>query len=199
MAEQIEALQKLSEQFARLPGIGRKSAMRLAFSILELSDGEAENFANTILEAKQKVHLCPVCQSLTDKEICSVCNDLSRDKSTIMVLEDTKAVLSMEKVREYRGLYHVLHGVISPMNGVTPDKLKIKELLSRIANDEVKEIIIATNPTVEGEATAMYLSRLLKPFEIKITRLAYGIPVGSDLEYADEVTLYRAIEGRRDI
>ena len=199
MAEQIEALQKLSEQFARLPGIGRKSAMRLAFSILELSDEQAENFANTILEAKQKVHLCPVCQSLTDKEICSVCNDLSRDKSTIMVLEDTKAVLSMEKVREYRGLYHVLHGVISPMNGVTPDKLKIKELLARIANDEVKEIIIATNPTVEGEATAMYLSRLLKPFEIKITRLAYGIPVGSDLEYADEVTLYRAIEGRRDI
>ena len=199
MAEQIEALQKLSEQFARLPGIGRKSAMRLAFSILELSDDEAENFANTIIEAKQKVHLCPVCQSLTDKEVCSVCNDLSRDKSTIMVLEDTKAMLSMEKVREYRGLYHVLHGVISPMNGVTPDKLKIKELLSRIADEQVKEIIIATNPTVEGEATAMYLSRLLKPFEIKITRLAYGIPVGSDLEYADEVTLYRAIEGRRDI
>ena len=199
MAEQIEALQKLSEQFARLPGIGRKSAMRLAFSILELSDEEAQNFANTIIEAKEKVHLCPVCQSLTDKEVCSVCNDLSRDKSTIMVLEDTKAVLSMEKVREYRGLYHVLHGVISPMNGVTPDKLKIKELLARIADEEVKEIIIATNPTVEGEATAMYLSRLLKPFEIKITRLAYGIPVGSDLEYADEVTLYRAIEGRRDI
>ena len=199
MAEQIEALQKLAEQFARLPGIGKKSAMRLAFSILELSDDEAQNFANTIIEAKEKVHLCPVCQSLTDKEICSVCNDLSRDKSTIMLLEDTKAVLSMEKVREYRGLYHVLHGVISPMNGVTPDKLKIKELLSRIAEDEVKEIIIATNPTVEGEATAMYLSRLLKPFEIKITRLAYGIPVGSDLEYADEVTLYRAIEGRRDI
>ena len=199
MAEQIEALQKLSEQFARLPGIGRKSAMRLAFSILELSDEEVQSFANTIIEAKEKVHLCPVCQSLTDKEICSVCNDLSRDKSTIMVLEDTKAVLSMEKVREYRGLYHVLHGVISPMNGVTPDKLKIKELLSRIADEQVKEIIIATNPTVEGEATAMYLSRLLKPFEIKITRLAYGIPVGSDLEYADEVTLYRAIEGRRDI
>ncbi len=199
MAEQIEALQKLSEQFARLPGIGRKSAMRLAFSILELSDEEAESFAKTILDAKEKVHLCPVCQSLTDKEICSVCNDLDRDKSTIMVLEDTKAVLSMEKVREYRGLYHVLHGVISPMNGVTPDKLKIKELLARLADETVKEIIIATNPTVEGEATAMYLSRLLKPFEIKITRLAYGIPVGSDLEYADEVTLYRAIEGRRDI
>ena len=199
MSTQIEALQKLAEQFARLPGIGKKSAMRLAFSILELSDEEAQGFANTIIEAKERVHLCPVCQSLTDKERCAVCNDLSRDRSTIMVLEDTKAVLSMEKVREYRGLYHVLHGVISPMNGVTPDKLKIKELLSRIADDDVKEIIIATNPTVEGEATAMYLSKLLKPFEIKITRLAYGIPVGSDLEYADEVTLYRAIEGRRDI
>lgn len=199
MAEHIEALDKLAEQFARLPGIGRKSAMRLAFSILELSDEEAHSFAQTIIDAKETVHLCPVCQSLTDKELCSVCNDISRDKSTIMVLEDTKAVLSMEKVREYRGLYHVLHGVISPMNGVTPDKLKIKELLSRIASEEIKEIIIATNPTVEGEATAMYLSRLLKPFEIKITRLAYGIPVGSDLEYADEVTLYRAIEGRRDI
>ena len=199
MAEQIEALQKLAEQFARLPGIGRKSAMRLAFSILELSDEEAQDFANTIIEAKEKVHLCPVCQSLTDKEICSVCNDISRDRSTIMVLEDTKAMLSMEKVREYRGLYHVLHGVISPMNGVTPDKLKIKELLSRIAEDDIKEIIIATNPTVEGEATSMYLSRLLKPFDSKITRLADGIPVGSDLEYADEVTLDRAIEGRRDI
>lgn len=199
MAEHIEALDKLAEQFARLPGIGRKSAMRLAFSILELDDESAQDFAQTIIDAKEKVHLCPVCQSLTDKELCSVCNDISRDRSTIMVLEDTKAVLSMEKVREYRGLYHVLHGVISPMNGVTPDKLKIKELLARIASDEVKEIIIATNPTVEGEATSMYLSRLLKPFDIKITRLAYGIPVGSDLEYADEVTLYRAIEGRRDI
>ena len=199
MAEHIEALQRLAEQFARLPGIGKKSAMRLAFSILELSDEEAENFANTIIEAKEKVHLCPVCQSLTDKDVCSVCNDISRDRSTIMVLEDTKAVSSLEKVREYRGLNHVLHGVISPMNGVTPDKLKIRELLSRIASDEVKEIIIATNPTVEGEATAMYLSKLLKPFDIKITRLAYGIPVGSDLEYADEVTLYRAIEGRRSI
>lgn len=199
MAEQIEALQKLSEQFARLPGIGKKSAMRLAFSVLEMSDEDAVSFASTILEAKEKVHLCPVCQSLTDKEVCSVCNDLSRDKSTILVLEDTKAVMSLERVREYRGLYHVLHGVISPMNGITPDKLKIKELLARLESDEVKEIIIATNPTVEGEATAMYLSRLLSPFGIKITRLAYGIPVGSDLEYADEVTLFRAIEGRRSI
>ena len=192
-------MQRLAEQFARLPGIGKKSAMRLAFSILELSDEEAESFANTIIEAKEKVHLCPVCQSLTDKDVCSVCNDLSRDRGTIMVLEDTKAVSSLEKVREYRGTYHVLHGVISPMNGVTPDKLKIRELLARVATDEVREIIIATNPTVEGEATAMYLSKLLKPFEIKVSRLAYGIPVGSDLEYADEVTLYRALEGRRGV
>ena len=199
MAEQIEALQKLAEQFARLPGIGRKSAMRLAFSVLELSDEEAENFANTIIEAKEKVHLCPVCQSLTDKEICSVCNDLSRDRSTIMVLEDTKAVLSMEKVREYRGLYHVLHGVISPMNGVTPDKLKIKELLSRMGDGKIQEVIMATNPTVEGEATAMYISRLLKPMGVSVSRLAYGVPVGADLEYADEVTLTRALEGRRMI
>lgn len=201
MAEQIEALARLAEQFRRLPGIGRKTADRLAFSVLEMSDTEAEAFASTILEAKAKVHLCPICQSLTDKDICSVCGDLSRDRGTIMVLEDTKAVASLEKVREYRGTYHVLHGVISPMNGITPDKLKIKELLSRIGDEEneVKEIIIATNPTVEGETTAMYLSRLIKPFGIKITRLAYGIPVGSDLEYADEVTLYRAIEGRRDM
>ena len=199
MAEQIEALQKLAERFARLPGIGKKSAMRLAFSVLELTDEEAGDFANTIIEAKEKVHLCPVCQSLTDKEVCAVCNDISRDRSIICVLEDTKAVMSLEKVREYRGLYHVLHGVISPMNGITPEQLKIKELLERLSDDTVKEIIIATNPMVEGEATAMYLSRLLKPFDIKITRLAYGIPVGSDLEYADEVTLYRAIEGRRDI
>ena len=199
MAEQIDSLQRLAEQFARLPGIGKKSALRLAYSVLELSDEEAVNFAETIVEAKERIHLCPICQSLTDKEICSVCNDLSRDRTTICVLEDTKAVASLEKVREYRGLYHVLHGVISPMNGVTPEKLKIKELLARLADETVKEVIIATNPTVEGEATAMYLSRLLKPFNIKTTRLAYGIPVGSDLEYADEVTLYRALEGRRDI
>ena len=199
MAEYIESLQKLAEQFARLPGIGKKSAMRLAFSVLELSDEEAANFASVILEAKEKIHLCPICQSLTDKEICSVCNDLSRDRSIICVLEDTKADTSLEKVREYRGLYHVLHGVISPMNGVTPENLKIKELLERLSDNTVKEVVIATNPTVEGEATAMYLSRLLKPFGIKISRLAYGIPVGSDLEYADEVTLYRALEGRRDI
>ena len=199
MADYIESLQNLADKFGSLPGVGKKTAMRMAYSVLELPMEEAESFAKAIIDAKEKIHLCPICQNLTDREICSVCDDLSRDKSVICVVEDARDVFSIEKVREYRGLYHVLHGVISPMNGVTPDKLKIKELLARIASDEVKEVIIATNPTVEGEATAMYLSKLLKPFDIKTTRLAYGIPVGSDLEYADEITLYRAIEGRRDI
>lgn len=198
MAEYIESLQNLAEKFASLGGVGKKSALRMAFSVLEMSDGEAEEFANAILEAKRKIHLCPVCQNITDKEICPVCADMQRDRRTILVVSDPKAVISMEKVREYRGLYHVLHGVISPMNGITPDKLKIKELLERISEDEVEEVIVATNPTVEGEATAMYISRLLKPIGIKVTRLAYGVPMGSDLEYADEITLFRAIEGRRD-
>lgn len=198
MAEYIESLQNLAEKFSSLGGVGKKSALRMAFSVLEMSDGEAEEFANAILEAKRKIHLCPVCQNITDKEICPVCADMQRDRKTILVVSDPKAVISMEKVREYRGLYHVLHGVISPMNGITPDKLKIKELLERISNEDVEEVIVATNPTVEGEATAMYISRLLKPIGIKVTRLAYGVPMGSDLEYADEITLFRAIEGRRD-
>ena len=163
-----------------------------------MSEGEAEEFANAILDAKRKIHLCPICQNITDRDICSVCADLERDIKTLLVVSDPKAVISMEKVREYRGRYHVLHGVISPMNGITPDKLKIKELLERIANEDIEEIIVATNPTVEGEATAMYLARIIKPLGIKVTRLAYGVPMGSDLEYADEVTLFRAIEGRRD-
>ena len=198
MAEYIESLQNLAEKFGSLGGVGKKSALRMAFSVLEMSDVEAEEFAGAILEAKRKIHLCPVCQNITDKEICPVCADMQRDRKTIIVVSDPKAVISMEKVREYRGLYHVLHGVISPMNGITPDKLKIKELLERIAEDEVEEVIVATNPTVEGEATAMYISRLLKPIGVKVTRLAYGVPMGADLEYADEVTLFRAIEGRRD-
>ena len=198
MAEYIESLQNLAEKFGSLGGVGKKSALRMAFSVLEMSDGEAEEFAGAILEAKRKIHLCPVCQNITDKEICPVCADMQRDRKTIIVVSDPKAVISMEKVREYRGLYHVLHGVISPMNGITPDKLKIKELLERIAEDEVEEVIVATNPTVEGEATAMYIARLLKPIGVKVTRLAYGVPMGADLEYADEVTLFRAIEGRRD-
>ena len=196
MAE-IESLVRLAEQFGRLSGIGRKSAMRMAYSVLEFSDEEAAEFARAIVDAKTNIHFCPICQNLTDRDVCYVCNDLDRDNSVICVVEDARAVLSIEKVREYRGLYHVLHGVISPVNGITPDKLKIKELLSRI-DENVKEIIVATNPTVEGEATAMYLSRLIKPLGVKVTRLAYGVPVGADLEYADEVTLFRALEGRRD-
>ncbi|MBQ1956669.1 MAG: recombination protein RecR [Clostridia bacterium] len=198
MAEYIESLQRLSEKFGVLQGVGRKSAMRMAYSVLELSDEEAHEFAEAIIEAKQKIHLCPICQNLTDRELCSVCVNPQRDRSLICVVEDVKAVLSIEKVREFRGVYHVLHGVISPVNGITPDKIKVKELLARIDEGEVKEIVVATNPTVEGEATAMYLSKLIKPLGVKVTRLAYGVPVGADLEYADEVTLYRALEGRSD-
>lgn len=199
MAEYIESLQHLAEEFGRLEGVGRKSAMRMAFSILELSEEEVAEFAQTIVDAKQKIHLCPVCQNLTDRDVCPICADLGRDRSVICVVTDAKTVIAMEKVREYRGVYHVLHGLISPMNGVTPEHLKIKELLERVSEGEVKEVIVATNPTVEGEATAMYLSKLLKPFEVKVTRLAYGVPVGADLEYADEVTLFRALEGRREV
>lgn len=198
MAEYIESLQRLSEQFGRLEGVGRKSAMRMAFSVLELSDEDAAQFAQSILDAKQKIHLCPICQNLTDREICNVCADPGRDKSIICVVTDPRALLAIEKVREFRGVYHVLHGLISPMNGVTPDQLKIKELLERIHTGGVEEVIVATDPNVEGEATAMYLSKLLRPLGVKVTRLAYGVPVGADLEYADEITLFRALEGRRN-
>ena len=199
MAEYIESLQKLAEQFARLEGIGRKSAMKMAFSVLDMTKEEAGEFAAAILDAKEKIHLCPICQNITDKDICPICADLNRDKTTVCVVSDPKVVISMEKVREYKGVYHVLHGVISPMNGITPDKLKIKELLERIGEGEIEEVIVATNPTVEGEATAMYLARLLKPLGLKVTRLAYGVPMGSALEYADEITLFRAIAGRTDV
>ena len=199
MAEYIESLRNLAEKFGRLEGVGKKTAMRMAFSVLELDIEEAEDFARAILDAKEKIHLCPICQNLTDREICPICADEERDRSVICVVTDARTVLAMEKVREYRGTYHVLHGLISPMNGITPEQLKIKELLSRVATGEVGEVIVATNPTVEGEATAMYLSRLLQPFGVRVTRLAYGVPVGADLEYADEVTLYRALEGRRDV
>ncbi len=194
---EIDALTHLSEQFGKIEGIGRKTAMRMAYAVLGFSDEEAREFADAILEAKEKIHLCPICQNLTDREFCSVCNDLDRDTTTICVVEDPRALMSLEKVREYRGLYHVLHGVISPVNGITPDKLKLKELLQRLEGD-IREVIIATNPTVEGEATALYISRLIKPLGIKVTRLAHGIPMGADLEYADEITLYRALEGRRE-
>lgn len=199
MAEYIESLQNLAEQFGKLGGVGRKSALRMAFSVLDMTPEDAAAFAQAILDAKEKIHLCPICQNLTDRELCAVCDDETRDRSTICVVSDAKTVISMEKVREYRGVYHVLHGVLSPLNGITPDKLKIKELLARVNNDEVKEVIVATNADVEGETTAMYLARLLRPLDIKVTRLAYGISVGTDIEYADEVTLYRALQGRRDV
>ena len=193
------ALQELADQFARLPGIGGKTAQRLAFYVLELDDSDAKAFANAIIAAKQTVHTCPVCQNLTDREICPLCDNEMRDRSTICVVAEPKDVIAMERSREFNGLYHVLHGVISPLNHVTQDDIRIKELLMRVASGEVREVIMATNPDTEGEATAMYISRLLRPMEIKVTRLAYGVPVGSQLEYADEVTLSRALEGRQEI
>lgn len=198
MAEYIESLQVLAENFGRLQGIGKKTAMRMAFSVLEFTEDEAERFAEAILDAKRKIHLCPICQNLTDREICPICLDETRDRSTICVVEDVRVLMSIEKVREYRGLYHVLHGAISPVAGITPDKIKLAELLGRLRDDEVKEVIIATNPNVEGEATAMYIAKLLTPLGIKVSRLAYGIPVGADLEYADELTLSRALDGRKN-
>ncbi len=193
------ALQNLSDQFARLPGIGGKTAQRLAFHVLSLPLEEAEEFAQAIVQAKREVHTCPQCQNLTDRELCPICDDDTRDASTICVVAEPKDVIAMERSREYRGVYHVLHGVISPLNHVTQDDIRIKELLRRVGTGTVKEVIMATNPDTEGEATAMYISRLLRPMEVKVTRLAYGIPVGSQLEYADEVTLSRALEGRQEI
>lgn len=197
MADYIETLAVLAEQFGRLQGVGRKSAMRMAFSVLELSDEEAEKFASAVLDAKRRIHLCPVCMNLTDRELCPICEDTTRDRSTVCVVEDVRVLMAIERVREYRGVYHVLHGAISPIGGVTPDKIRLAELLARLKDDTVKEVILATDPDVEGEATAMYISRLVKPLGLKVSRLAYGVPVGGDLEYADEVTLSRAIDGRQ--
>ena len=199
MADYIESLERLSEHFARLQGVGKKSAMRMAFSIIEFDDDVVEDFANALIEAKRNIHECPICGNLTDKDVCSICNDLSRDTAIICVVEDVKSLISIEKVKEYRGLYHVLHGAISPVNGITPDKIRFRELIERVGTNDIKEIIIATNPTPDGEVTAMYISKYLKPLGVKVTRLAYGIPVGSDLEYTDEITLGRALDGRRDI
>ena len=193
------ALQDLADQFARLPGIGGKTAQRLAFYVLSLPESDAQDFADAILAAKRTVHTCPICQNLTDREVCPICDDDMRDKSLICVVADPKDVIAMERSREFNGVYHVLHGVISPLNHVTQDDIKIRELLRRVASGEVREVIMATNPDTEGEATAMYISRLLRPMEVKVTRLAYGVPVGSQLEYADEVTLSRALEGRQEI
>ena len=189
-------LTKLTEYFERLPGIGKKSAQRLAFYVLRMPKEEAEGFAAAILDAREKIGYCEVCKNITDKPRCAICSDETRDDGTICVVEDPRDVLAIERTKEYHGLYHVLGGLISPMDGIGPEALSIKELLARLEDGKVKEVIMATNPTVEGEATAMYISRLLKPLGVMVTRLAYGIPVGGNLEYADEVTLYRAIEGR---
>lgn len=193
------ALQELADQFARLPGIGGKTAQRLAFYVLGLSAQEAQEFADAILEAKRTVHTCPVCQNLTDRKLCPICDDDLRDHSVICVVAEPKDVIAMERSREFKGLYHVLHGVISPLNHITQDDIRIKELLQRVGEGGICEVIMATNPDTEGEATAMYISRLLRPMEVKVTRLAYGVPVGSQLEYADEVTLSRALEGRQEM
>ena len=194
------AMEKLVEQFARLPGIGSKRAQRLAFHVLSLPREQAAEFAQAILDAKDKVSTCPVCQNLTEGDgPCPICSSWKRDKGIICVVAEPKDVIAMERTGEYNGLYHVLHGVISPMNRVGPDDLRIRPLVDRVAQGETSEVIMATNPDTEGEATAMYLSRLLKPFGVKITRLAYGIPVGSHLEYADNATLMRALEGRQEI
>lgn len=189
----------LAEKFALLPGIGMKSAQRLAYYVMSMETEAVEDFAQALIDAKKNVHSCKCCQNLTERELCPICSDDERDKSVICVVENPKDVTAFERTREYNGVYHVLHGLLSPMDGVTPDKLRIKELLSRIAAGGVSEVIMATNPTVEGDATAMYIAGLLKPMGIKVTRLAFGLPVGGILEYADEVTLYKALENRNDM
>lgn len=195
----VPPLEILIEQFAKLPGIGKKTATRLAFHVLNSSNEDAKAFANAITNAKEQVKLCKVCQNITDTEICALCESPKRDRSLICVTESPKDVISIEKTNEYHGLYHVLHGAISPMDNIGPNDVKIAELLERLKEDTVKEVIMATNPTIEGEATAMYIAKLIKPFGIKVTRIAHGIPVGGDLEYADEITLTRAMEGRREM
>ncbi len=189
----------LAEQFAKLPGIGMKTAQRLAYFVMSMSDDEVTEFSEAIINAHEKVGLCSVCQNLTDKEICPVCDDVRRDHSVICVVEGPKDVSAFERTKEYNGVYHVLHGLISPIDNITPDSLKIKELLARIQKGGVEEVIMATNPTVEGEATAMYISRLIRPLGVKVTRLAFGLPVGANLEYADEVTLFKALENRNEM
>ena len=193
------ALERLTEQFARLPGIGAKSAQRLALYTLSMPREDAEAFAQAILEARAAVHTCPVCQNLTDRDLCAICDDDRRDHGVICVVAEPRDVIAMERAREYTGVYHVLHGVISPLNHVGPDDIRVRELLARVSEGGVREVIMATNPDTEGEATAMYISRLLRPLGVRVTRLAYGIPVGCQLEYADEVTLLLALEGRQDI
>ena len=193
------SIEKLIEAFEKLPSIGSKTAASLAFYILNSSEEETKEFVNSILEAKKNLKYCSICYNISDTDPCMICANKGRDKSIICVVEDVKDIVAMEKTHEFKGVYHVLHGSISPMNGVGPDDIKIKELLSRLMEGDVKEIILATNPRVEGEATAMYLSKLIKPLGIKVTRIAHGIPVGGDLEYTDEITLSKALEGRREL
>ncbi len=195
----IAPFSRLVEQFERLPGIGQKTAARLAYYVLTLPEAEAQKFADAITDAHKKIRYCRICCNLTDREVCPICEDSRRDKSIICVVENVRDVAAIEKTQEYHAQYHVLQGVISPMKGILPDMIRIKELLARLSDDTVKEVVMATNATIEGEATAMYISKLIKPFGIKVTRLAYGIPVGGDLEYADEVTLARAFKGRAEI
>ena len=196
MAFYPASMENLIDRFASLPGVGRKSAQRLAFYMLSLPDGEAEQFADAIVQARKNVHCCTVCQNLTEGDVCNICSNDQRDHSTICVVTEPKDVLTIESSHEYHGVYHVLHGVLSPINHVGPDDIRIRELLQRIADNDITEVIMATNPDTEGEATAMYISRLLQPFEVNVTRLAYGIPVGSNIEFADSATIVRAMEGR---
>lgn len=199
MAYDVVALEKLIEQFQKMPSIGRKTAQRMAFHVLDLTDDEAKEFADAIINAHTKIHRCSLCHNLTENELCPICESVSRDKGTVCVVEEPRDVLAMERTRDFSGVYHVLHGVISPMNGVGPEQLTIKSLVERAASGEINELIMATNPTIEGDTTAMYISKLVKPFGVKVTRLAYGIPVGADIEYADDVTLMRALAGRSEL
>ncbi|MFC0470347.1 recombination mediator RecR [Halalkalibacter kiskunsagensis] len=194
-----EPIAKLIEGFMKLPGIGPKTASRLAFFVLDMKEDDVLDFAKALVNAKRNLTYCSICHNITDSDPCRICEDQHRDKSTVCVIQEAKDVIAMEKMKEYRGDYHVLHGAISPMDGIGPEDIKIPELLKRLQDDTIQEVIIATNPTIEGEATAMYISRLVKPTGIKVTRIAHGLPVGGDLEYADEVTLSRAIEGRREL
>ena len=194
-----EPVAKLIEEFAKLPGIGPKTAQRLAFYILKSSESNAKSFAQALIDAKEKINYCSICTNLTEEDPCHICRDSSRSRELLCVVEDPKDIIAFEKTRTFRGYYHVLQGAISPMEGIGPDQLKVKELLSRLYDDEIKEVVIATNPNIEGEATAMYLAKLIKPLGLKVSRIAHGLPVGGDLEYADEVTLGKALEGRREI
>lgn len=199
MSNFVAPVAKLIEQFSKLPGIGKKTAQRLAFHILNTREDDAVNLAEAIMDAKRKIKYCSICSNITDIDPCNICTNPKRDNKVICVVEDPRDIAAMERIREYNGLYHVLHGAISPMEGIGPEDIKIKELIVRLQNDDVEEIILATNPNIEGEATSMYISKLVKPTGIKVTRIAHGVPVGGDLEYADEVTLAKALEGRREL